>query len=97
MEKRLKFSVYAASVALYLPCVVYGLVCWIGGYTAHQEPSKIVAETLQGIALAFVPLLLEKIFRLEISFFANLMLFIFSFGAIFLGIRRALLQHLLVG
>lgn len=85
MEKRLKFSVYAASVALYLPCVVYGLVCWIGGYTAHQEPSKIVAETLQGIALAFVPLLLEKIFRLEISFFANLMLFIFSFGAIFLG------------
>jgi len=37
------------------------------------------------INLAFVPLLLEKIFRLEISFFANLMLFIFSFGAIFLG------------
>ena len=35
MEKRLKFSVYAASVALYLPCVVYGLVCWIGGYAAH--------------------------------------------------------------
>lgn len=87
MEKKLKLSVYLASVILYLPCVIYGMVCWIGSFAPvqAQAPSKIVAETLQGIALAFVPLLLEKIFRIEISFTANLMLFIFSFSAIFLG------------
>lgn len=84
-EKRAKRCLYAANVLLYGVCVVYGLVYLISGKETTHAPVLIVLESLQAIALAFVPPVLEKVFRVRISFSAELILSVFSLGAIFFG------------